>query len=104
MGARRQDRGERRAESLLVVMAAGIVGVTGVIAVLALVGEWWFLAMTMATLLACAGGVVAMILRLLAQAGDPVPVRQAATSSIAARPTEAAPPRSRSVTSTPALG
>jgi hypothetical protein len=102
MDANGIDRSERRAEPLLLVMSAGIVGITGVIAAMALIGEWWFLAATMATLLASAGGVVAMILRLLAQASDTVPARRTARRPLATEPTEAATGR-RPAATAPAL-
>ncbi len=104
MDARNEERGESRAELLLIVMAAGIVGVSALVGALALVDEWWFLAATMIALLACAGGVVAMILRLLAQTGDPVRENQIAQPAVAAQPADVARPRSRRPATKPALG
>ena len=99
------NRGERRAEWLLIVMAAGIVGITGVVSALALIGEWWFLAATMATLLACAVGVVLMILRLLAETGDPVRGGRTAEALDASGAGDSGRTRGRrTATPTPALG
>ena len=102
MDAKDNERNERRGEPLLIVMATGIVGVTALISALALVGGWWFLAATMATLLACAGGVVAMILRLLAQTGDPAPAPAIAHSPVAVRRADSA--RTRPAPGTAAYG
>lgn len=104
MIAGHDERGERRAEPLLLTMATGIVGITALVAALALVDAWWFLAATVAALLGCAGGVVALILRLLAQTGDPVPVRQIAPSHVAAEATGIPRARSRTAPATPAFG
>ncbi len=105
MEANTSNRGERRAEWLLIAMAAGIVGITALVWALAVVGEWWFLAVTMATLLGCAGGVVSLILRLLERPGDAVPVARTAPSPSGAGRSDAARPRGRRpAATTPALG
>ena len=105
MDANTSNRSERRGEWLLIVMAAGIVGITALVCALAMVGEWWFLALTMGTLLCCAGVVVSMILRLLAQAGDTVAqARTAPVRSEAVRGDAARSRGRRPAGTTPALG
>lgn len=104
MQAKADSGTERRAESLLVAMAWGIVAVIALVGALALVGEWRLLAATMATLLTCAGGVVAMILALLAQTGDALPPRPPAKRHSAVRPADGARPRGRWAAAAPALG
>lgn len=74
--------------------AAGGVMVMGLIPLTAVVGEWWLLGATFATLLATAGLVVLGLFGLLAQTGESAAKARAATKRRAPAGTRAERTRS----------
>jgi len=77
------EQTETRGEALFGLMAGGIIVLTGLIAMIGVVGQWWVLAGVFATLLGTTGVVLFAIGRLLGEEGDGVADSEPARTEVA---------------------